>query len=91
MVRWINGEIAFGFVMGVLTLLAILTVGSYQFDHCGVIDIYETANSNQTETAASLVNNEKRRGEIDKYNDSHPISCGVVGIFAGRRRIYGPS
>ncbi len=76
--RYLNGEIALGFALGVLTLLFLAAIASYQVEHCG--RLYDAKESTihplpttRTENGAVV----KGDGETN-YADSHHVTCGIV-------------
>ena len=75
-----NGELALGFVAGVLTLLFFAGVLSYQVEHCGKIDSYSATGNANDNNAAPTHNESERYAKQSEYNDGHPISCGIVGF-----------
>jgi hypothetical protein len=78
--RWFNGEIAFGFVAGVLTLLFLIGVSSYQVKHCGEVSL-----NNYTPNTESKINTPTNfEPDLDTkksdYDNKHPFSCGLLGL-----------
>jgi hypothetical protein len=78
--RWFNGEIAFGFVVGVLTLLLLIGVSSYQLERCG--EINRDSGAGQAENNRSSPSHHESDGNAEKHGDdeSHPIFCGIASV-----------
>jgi hypothetical protein len=75
-----NGEIALGFVAGVLVILLFIGVSSYQTEHCGKIDSNSSASNAENNSAAPTHYEPERYAKNPQYNEGHPISCGIVGF-----------
>jgi hypothetical protein len=70
MKRFLNPEIALGFVLGVFVLLFMASVLSYQIERCVQLD-----NSTQQSQIASAA---EKAGEL-KHDHSGELACGIVG------------
>src|ERR1700723_655507 len=76
-----NGEIAFGFLGGVLFMLLSIGALSYQVEHCGAVGGQTSASDEDQPTKPALPEkSEERRNKISEYNKNNPISCGIVGF-----------
>ena len=80
--RAANGEIALGFALGILVFLFVAGVTSYQIQHCGEINRQTRGGPAQNKPSAPSEDGKEGNSEQPRYDDSHPVSCGIVGLPA---------
>jgi hypothetical protein len=77
--RLFRGEIALGFLLGVLTLLFLIGASSYQVEHCLKTNSGVKTNPSQN-ILTPATHDEDGNSEEERYYNEHSIPCGVIGF-----------